>query len=632
MSATTPVVLTNANDTVVAERTPTTNFANLTYIVCNAGTGNRKYGLIYFARPFPLGATILSATLRLYQIGAESATHTVQLRRLTQGWRLSQATWNYQPADTTTGQVQVTKPGSPAGTEWAFDVTAHMQAVADGAYWSGWKILNTLNDYLNFYSAQATTGKPTLEVVWANQPDAPTTLSPSGNRAVSVAKPVLRWDFTDVAGDTTLAAIQVQINPTNVWTAPAFDSGVVATTLPQLDLATTSYAGLADGASTYWRVRVQDGAGLWSDWSAGHQFQRQTKGTLTIDNPPASGLISEPTPPIIWHFTGRTPAAYQVWVTPYVTAPVFYTPPYTTPDPTADRYASNENSRILYNTGKRAPWTESITLPAGVIQDDSSYTVHVRVWDTIDRESTPGDPPWVEAAQTFLYDYDATVDPVTSLAATDLTPNPGATLTWSRATAPDSFVIRRNGVIIASGVDPADFNTGSTTYAYTDLWADPNKPVTWRVDAVVNGRTSASNPTVTKTLKTKGIWLTDHGRNIQVLLWGDDPGTWAMGEQAETHTPLGASHAIRITQALRGFEGSINARLRPTDTKTLAQQEADLWTLKSTPGRTYTLLLSNVVAQVVIGNLVIAPTDYDDEKHVSFDFWQVAGLPFRAHL
>ena len=64
-----------------------------------------------------------------------------------------------------------------------------------------------------------------------------------------------------------MQSIQVQTNATDVWTAPTFDSGTVASSTPELDLNTTSYAALTDGQVIYWRVRVQDMAGLWSLWS-----------------------------------------------------------------------------------------------------------------------------------------------------------------------------------------------------------------------------------------------------------------------------------------------------------------------------------------------------------------------------
>jgi hypothetical protein len=604
----TPVTISNANDTYIVAGIPAANYSGATSILTkSAGTGSEVRGLVYFSRPFPLGVTIVSATLKLYQVGSEAGSHTLKFQRITVGWNISSVTWNNQPTSTATGEITKTQGAGADGAEWSVDVTAHMQLVSDGSAWGGWKISSTTDDYLSFYSSQAPTRKPVLEVVYSDKPQAPSTLSPSGNRAVSVAKPILRFDFTDEAGNTNLQAVQVQINATNVWTSPSFDSGTVATSDAQLDLTATAYAGLADGSSTWWRVRVQDGSGQWSDYSLGAQFQRQSKGTLTITNPPVSGLISEPTPPITWTFTGRTQSAYQVYVV--------------------------RDGEYVYNTGKITGTALSRTLPDGILKDDLSYTVYVAVWDTISRESTPNDPPYVLQTRAFVYDYDATVNPVTSLAATDLAPFPGATLTWSRATAPDTFLVRRDGVIVASNLTPGSLSTGGTNYAYTDRGVPPRRPVTWRVEAVVNGKTSASNPSVVKTLQPVGMWLSDPSRSIYIQIIGDDPGTWEMGEASAAYTPVGATRATLITQALRGFEGTLAGRLRARSGATLAQQEADVYRLKSTPGQVYYLTLSNLAFPVVISNLSLSPLDSPEaDKQISFKFWQSGSLPFTAAL
>jgi hypothetical protein len=406
-----------------------------------------------------------------------------------------------------------------------------------------------------------------------------------------------------------LQAVQVQANATNSWTAPSFDSDVVQTTSPQLDLSDTfpipfpntsttsgstnitttatppifnqadvgskitgtgipanatltavaanglsatlsaaatatgtitatvteTFTPLADGASTYWRVRVQDGAGVWSPWSLAAQFSRTTKGTLTITNPAASpnNFVSEATPPILWTFTGRTQTAHQVIIT-------------------------NAAGRWIHNSGKLTSSATSYTLPKGIIHDDKTYTVYIRVWDnTTSREATPGDAPYTQASRAFTYNLSATVAPVTALTGTDLTPVPALQRDWSRSTAPDSFTIVRGGKVIASNVLPGDAFTSGTSYRFVDHGADPNIPHTWKVRAVVNGVTSSANPTVTKTLKPAGIWLLDPDTDISVQLVGSDNGSWANGEDAEVYTPVGGTRVVRVTQALRGFEGSM---------------------------------------------------------------------------
>jgi hypothetical protein len=95
-----------------------------------------------------------------------------------------------------------------------------------------------------------------------------------------------------------------------------------------------------------------------------------------------------------------------------------------------------------------------------------------------------------------------------------------------------------------------------------------------------------------------------------------------MGEQAETHTPVGASHAIRITQGLQGYEGTITGRMLDGSAGTLAEQEAALLAMKATPGRTYMLTTQRLNIPVVIGNVVPAPAmKPEPERLVSFDFW-----------
>lgn len=609
--------LRNGNDAYVAESTPSRNYSNSVNLVCKTGAGTQFQSYIYFALPpatYHQGVTILDAKLKLYLVSPETATHTINVRRITTlSWLLSTINWSNKPVSTTTNQATVVMSGTSAvGRELVFDVTAMMQVVSDGGAYGGFHIVNDINDYLYLGSTQHATYKPVLEITWSDDPIAPSTLSPSGNRAVALAKPVLRFDFTDVAGSTQLQSVQVQINATNVWTAPSFDSGTVATTTPQLDLATTAYAGLTAGSSTWWRVRVQDGAGLWSDWSNGAQFQRQNKSTLTITNPPVSGLITEPTPPITWTF-GGTQTAWQVYVTP-----------------------ANATSSILYNTGKVAGTALAHTLPDGVLKDDSSYTLFLRVWDNVSREATPGDTAWVEASRNFTYSYDAATAAVTSLAATDLTPVPGVTLTWSRSTAPDSFAIRRDGKIIASNLLPGTLSTGGTNYAYTDRAADPRKAVTWRVDAIVNGKTSNASPTVTKTLNPIGTWLQDPSRGIAVRLLGREPGTWAMGETAATYNPIGGTKGVRVTQSLRGFEGSVQGTIMAGAgiSSTVAQQVTDFLALKATAGRIYLLTPtgSDFTITVVCGNMVAAPVPSPAmQRAVSFDFWATEA-PFTAVL
>lgn len=674
----TPVTVRNATDTSIKQTEPSKKFSTSPrLLVRSSATGNAHYTLVKFARPFPLTAVIVSAKFKLYSADAvewPALSRTVTLKRITQEWKVGSLVYP-GPSVTATGAVAVNKTSAiPQNTLWEFDVTAMMQLVADNTAWYGFRLEIDENVLRRFHSSQATAFKPVLEIVYTMPPDAPTTLSPAGNRAVVGSKPILRFDFTDRSGSTSINALQVQVNPTNVWTDPAFDTGTVLTSDQQLDLAATfprtatvnttnlsttitavsgtfaqadvgativgagipggttitavasstsatisaaatatgspsvtitrSYAGLADGASTYWRVRVQDTAGVWSLWSDAAQFSRLSLGTLTITAPAASpnNFVFEASPAITWTFTVRTQSAWQVIIL-------------------------DANGEWLHTSGKLTSTATSYTVPAKIIHPLLTYTVVIRVWDTSNREQTPGVPAYVEASRSFTMSTSGAVTAVSGLTVTPA--QPGVQLDFTRATAPDSFTVIRDDKVIAADLDPLDLLVSGTAYRYHDYGAAPSKQQEWEVRAVVGGAQSASTPVVETTDATTGIWLSDPERGISVRLLGKDPGTWAMGEDAENHFAMGSTAPVRITQGLRGYEGSISGTLATVDGVSVATATANMWLLKGSPGREYLLTLADLSFPVVIGNVVISPDPHPEIiKRVSFEFWQVADLPF----
>jgi hypothetical protein len=603
----------NGIDARVSEEFPAKNFAEAKQLWVSNATGAQSLAFLYFNRSFPRGATIMSATLRLYTKGAWNTTPTITLRRVSEPWKVKRLTYNNMP---TVFPAEISKSQSSAADEdeWAFDVSTMLQNVADSGGWFGVRIATNSTTPKAFYSSNAVGDRrPTLEVTWSRAPQEPTELSPSGDRSISIAKPILRCDFTDHMGSTQMQAIHVQIDPEANWGSPSFDSGVVAATEPELDLATTSYPGLGPaGNPTRWRVRVQDGAGLWSPWSDPAWFRRDVKGTLNINNPAAApnDFVAEWTPPITWTLTGETQKAWQVFVTP-----------------------DDDRTDVLHDTGRTRGTDNSHTLPSGVIEDDERYRVHVRVWDAKDREHTPGDPPWTHAEQSFVFREDATVNPVTQLAAENLLPRPWVELTWQRSTAPDRFVVKRDGRVIDDDVDPADSNVGDTNYRFVDKEAKPYRHHTWAVQSVVNRKTSGNNPSVGLQTTQQGIWLHEPERDIDVFIQGKDDAQLTMGEEATTHYPLGSKHGVRITQSLRGFEGTVTGRLAAAFGYGVEQWENNLLSIKERPGRVCVLSMANESIRCVVHNITTAPTPtVPITKAVSFEFFEVGRLSFKARL
>lgn len=601
-------VLRNGIDTHAGSANPSANHADDRRAWVEA---NAAYLFLYFNRPFPLGATVVKATLRLYTRGAWNTTPTLTVRRLTERWGVNRLTWNNQPAAGTV-LAQLTQSSAEDGDEWAIDVTNHMQAVSDGAVWFGFRVGTTDTTAKALYTGNGIADyRPSLEVTWSRAPQAPTSLVPSGSQAVSIPKPTLRFDFTDHLGSTQLQAVHVQIDPNGTWTAPAWDSQPVEATEPELDLGTTTYPGLTAGQETRWRVRVQDGSGLWSPWSDVHRFRRDNKGTLSIDNPGVApnDFVSEWTPPIIWSLAGETQRAWQAFITP-----------------------SDDRTHHLTDTGRTKGTDTSWTVPKGVLEDEEFYRVVVRIWDTKDRAHTPDDPPFTQAERVFQFREDPTVNPVTNLAVENLLPRPWVELTWDRATAADRYVIKRDGRVIESDVDPADALVSGTSYRWVDKDAAPFRRHTWKVQSVANGKTSGG-PDVSLEVAQQGIWLTDIERDIDVFIQGNDEGTWAMGEEATTHFPMGGERGVRITQSLRGWEGAISGRLTDALGIDVDEWEQRMLRIKSRPGQVCVLSLGNEAFRVVVGNVVTHPTpSVPITKAVSFEFWQVGRLDYQPRL
>ena len=596
-------------DTFAASDHPSVNNGTAKALTVKAGAPLAN-AYVWFASPVPRGATVLSATLRLYGKGAWGAgTVTVSVQRLAAAWKSATLTYANRPVGT--GPVVTQVQANPLdGTEWDINVATLLQAVASGAANYGWLVTISSTTARAFYSLESTVFQPSLDVSWSDAPDAPHTLSPSGGNAVSLAKPTLRCDYVDVSGSVTMAAIQVQIDPAANWVAPSFDSGTVLTAQPQLDLTLTAYAGLALGATTQWRVRVQDAAGLWSAWSDAATFTRVAQGTLVLNNPAVApnNFVSEWTPPITWTLTGAAQVAYRVTVALAATS-----------------------GTLLTDTGRRSGADVAYTLPAGVLTaQGASYVLTLDTWDGVTREATPGDPTSVRVARVFTFAESAATAPVTGLSATSGAPGiPGVALHWSRATAPDSFTVLRDGVVVLSGVAPSDVFVSGTSYQWYDAFASGNIAHQWTVQAVVNGTTSANNPLVVLAVNVPAVWLLDPATGMSVAIVDTVTGTFTMPDVGAVYEPLGSTKVVRVIQTQRGLEGSLSGRLCDYAGSTARAWEVSLLVFKSRPANELRLLIGNQALRVIIGNVAVAPIAgaSTTDRLVSFDFWSLDGVP-----
>lgn len=538
-------LIKNAVDTWVRQDAQTRSYSTGSRLQVQTASGNNRYAFLFFTRPWPTGSTIISAKLRLWQSTSLATSATLTAQRVASKWSVNRLNYGNMPT-VIAGTATQTKATSPSGTMWELDVLPLLQAVADGGVWYGFRIATNSATLQKLYSTQSSPGatRPQLEVTWSMPPDQPDGLSPSNGRSVSIAKPVLRSQFRDPDGENTMISTQVQIDALGDFTTGIdFDSGEVAATYPQLDLNATAYAGIAAGAITTWRTRHKDSAGVWSPWSLPATFARTNDGVLTITNPSSGDpTIKDGSPTISWTFTGTTQRAYQVIISP-----------------------SSDPNNWVWDSGKITSTLTTIAIPFGNIKDASlTYRVTVRIWDTVDREETPGDPVYVEATRDVTIAYDAAVAPVTGLNASSDPLFPIMNLTWSRSAVPTNWQIQRSDDAGATWdyvaeYTGAELSTGGTNYAAKDTTAAPYTSYQWRVLAV-NATQSASNPTVSGEVRRLAPFLMRTDGTDVVLFMNPKRSKQNMDVQ-EVFTTLGDAPAFVVTQKLGGKAGHVEGEL-----------------------------------------------------------------------
>lgn len=684
-----PIRVANLLDTHVGQDQPNTNYNLGGSLYIRQWASSIRVGYIYFTRPFPLGATITSATLHLYGY-AKPVAGTIQLylRRLAQTITYGKVTWNSRATAFAYPEAYSSKTGTyPDREEYTFDITAQMQTVSDGAKWYGYQLGSdwvTETWSPRFMSANHPDPdlRPWVEITWSDAPDTPTQLAPAGGRAVSVSRPILRCDYTDVSGDTDLGAIQVQTSSTSSFTTPTFDSAPQNASTPEFNLnagpfphtlsvtttnlsqtimttgvfeatdvgatitgtgipagatitavasatsATISAAATATGTVTatisrpftaltngqvvWWRVRVQDGAGLWSGWSAPASFTYRPLPTVSIDNPAAApnNFVEEPTPPITWTSAGQQSYAIDLY-----------------------RSVSGKWTSIYRRGRTVSTVTDGFRVPAGVITvKDATYRVNVRVWDGYDREATPGANVYQLASRDFTYNFSTLTTPVNTLAASPQDPYPGIRLTWQRAAMPDSYSIIRDGQIIASSLDPDnDTWQGGTSYAWTDRFPIKKRAHVYSVQAVVNGKASDTNPTVTATNNLLGTWLVGAAAGgWQVCIVNDKTRTFEFTEDSAVYDVLGATTRALVTQTLRGYSGEVSGELMAQVGGT--SESAGTWRnrlleLKAVAGQLVYLFITDMTTPVVLQNVQCSPSVRPLRSYNAAFTWHQQELP-----
>ncbi len=197
-SPTSPVeVLLSVADSYVNQNAANTNYGTATTMEVRSTSGgtpdrNRRSFVQFDVSSIPAGATIQSATVRLYMETAPSGSRSYDINRVTASWIESGAggiTWNNQPA-VAGSPTDTIATGTAAGVWLEWDVTCDVQGYVSGTHSNyGWRVKDqtesSATDYRSVFRTREYTGTtydPQLVVIYVVPTPTPTatpTPSPS---------------------------------------------------------------------------------------------------------------------------------------------------------------------------------------------------------------------------------------------------------------------------------------------------------------------------------------------------------------------------------------------------------------------------------------------------------------------
>lgn len=586
------------------------------------GSGVRRYAFVYVARPWAQSRsiTVTSAKLRLYLTKANAGgAITLRLRRLESSWSEKQASWKNRPTPSAADEASATvAAGAAVGTLVEFDVAAAMQAVADGALYFGFQIVGDTATaagpvWLGSSESATVARRPQLVVDWSSPPDAPTDLRPSASRYVSTTKPQLSWTFGDLLDPLSFqSSYQVQISANADLSAPEFDTGQVAGGQTTLALASTAYAGLpTNGAVRYWRVRVWDESGRVSVYADIVSMRYAPLGVVAITLPAATTPDTKPV--VTWTFTPATlPAgeastaqkAWRAWIERNV----------------GGVWKIYADSGLV--TGTDLSWSPPISLADLA----ASYRARVQISDALVREGGVTASNLAESIVPFTYAPAAGITDPASLAAA-VSRGYAASLTWTRATRPDHWMIEVDGQLALDGID---VTPSGTSYAFTFYGLTPRASHAVKVHAIelVGGAYVASpGASVTVATDPAGIWLVDPDTGDDVQLAGTDSLEAAIGESSAVYDRLGEQAPVVVTEIIRGYEGAVSGVLVAWNGRDPRAMKARLIDMRDRVN--LRLVLGDLNLPVAIYNVAANPTpDIADQRFVAaFSFVQVGEFP-----
>lgn len=476
-------------DSWVSESKPAANNAEALKLVMSNQTDDIKEAYLFFGGGPRPGVFVVEATLTVFNRGTWSGSPTLTARAIIEPWKESTLTWRRRP-DTTGTNAATLSPGAlTPGEQLDFDVSAMVRTafLGSGSPFFGFRLTTTGTDDRPLHSSEAADPdlRPYLTIVYSTAAAVPFDLVPGDGSVVSVAEPVLAWAQFDIDGDDQ-AAFRVQLDPAADGDSPAFDSGWITSPDPELDLADTSYSGLALNASDQWRVQTEDTTGQQSEWSEWAEITRTGKGTLTIDAP--TSAVEEATPTIITTLDGQDQAALRYIIAEQLPDSGVWRERWDT-----GRFLAPAADGVAYESEVPSVGEEvtiggrKIAFPP-ITKRDTPYRLTVYSWDDVEnRVHTPGDPPYTTDSVEFTWvvSADAPDGPSTLTCVQDADNGPGVRCSWTRAAVPDDWALMVDGELKIDKVPALNWSVGAEEYEMTYYGIEPGDEHTIEILAIV---------------------------------------------------------------------------------------------------------------------------------------------------
>lgn len=254
-------------------------------------------------------------------------------------------------------------PSSPPALAWgtAYSLRARSKdSLGQYSDWSGWASFNT-----------------------KSAPTTPTGLSPAGGAITPDTTPDLGWVHNDPDG-AAQTAVEIELYD---LTAAAYVSGYNPSALSQATLVHTVGTALTLTHNYQWRIRTKGNAGPgFGPWSGYATFSVATAPAVALTSPTVAQVLANGNLAVAWTFSGGsgTEQDYRVKV-----------------------FAA-DGTTVLYDTGVVAGTALGITVPGGILHNDSSYFVQVTARDTLSQSgvsslvpfTTSWTPPTAPASLT----------------------------------------------------------------------------------------------------------------------------------------------------------------------------------------------------------------------------------------